>query len=206
MEMTPVLQVESLGFRFDTRLVFNDFSVALEPGITWLRGPNGKGKTTLLRLIGGALIPHSGSIRLAGIDSAAAPLAYRLECFFCGGDLPELPWLTVQEFLDIHLALYPGADPVLVNAQLAAFGIREVLPQLLSTLSLGQHKKVQLALALALPVRLLLVDEPFNGLDTDAVAYLRRQLTERAADGKTCIVLTSHLDPEVPARHTLDLP
>jgi len=206
MEMTPVLQVEALGFRFDARPVFNDFSVTLEPGITWLRGPNGKGKTTLLRLIGGALLPHAGTIALAGVDSAAAPVDYRLNCFFCGGDLPDLPWLTVQEFLDIHMALYPAADSALINGQLEAFGIREVLPQPLSTLSLGQHKKVQLSLALALPVGLLLVDEPFNGLDAAAVTYLRAQLTERAATRQTCIVLTSHLDPQVPVQRTLDLP
>ena len=76
----------------------------------------------------------------------------------------------------------------------------------MSTLSLGQHKKVQLALALALPVRLLLVDEPFNGLDTAAVLYLRAQLAARAANQDCCIVLTSHLDPQLPVTRTLDLP
>ncbi len=206
MEITPVLRVASLGFRFDTHLVFNDFSATLEPGISWLRGPNGKGKTTLLRLIAGALVPQAGSISLGGVDCAGAPLAYRLASYFCGGDVPELPWLTVQEFLDIHMALYPDAQPALVDAQLAGFGISEVLMQRLSTLSLGQHKKVQLALALALPVRLLLVDEPFNGLDTAAVDYLRAQLASRAASRDCCIVLTSHLDPQLPLAATLDLP
>jgi ABC-2 type transport system ATP-binding protein len=205
MDMTPVLRVESLAFRFDTHLVFSDFSATLEPGITWLRGPNGKGKTTLLRLVAGALAPQAGSIRLGGIDCAQAPLAYRLATYFCGGDLPELPWLTAQEFLDLHIALYPGAQAALVQAQLAAFGIEQVLPQRLSTLSLGQHKKVQLALALALPVRLLLVDEPFNGLDAAALTYLREQLAARAAARGTCIVLTSHLDPQITTTATLDL-
>ena len=206
MELAPVLHIESLGFRFDTHRVFSDFSATLEPGITWLRGPNGKGKTTLLRLAAGALAPHAGRIRLGELDCAAAPLAYRLASYFCGGDLPELPWLTVQELLDIHVDLYPGAEPALVDAQLAAFGIRDVLGQRLSTLSLGQHKKVQLALALALPVRLLLVDEPFNGLDAAALGYLRAQLADRAAARDTCIVLTSHLDPQLPMAATLDLP
>ena len=206
MEINPVLRVESLGFRFDSHLVFNDFSAVLEPGISWLRGPNGKGKTTLLRLIAGALVPQAGSISLGGIDCAREPLAYRLATYFCGGDLPELPWLTVQEFLDLHLALYPGAQAALVAAQLEGFGIGEVLLQRLSTLSLGQHKKVQLTLALALPVRLLLVDEPFNGLDTAAVGYLRTQLAGRAAARDCCIVLTSHLDPQLPLVATLDLP
>jgi ABC-2 type transport system ATP-binding protein len=205
MEMMPVLRVESLAFRFDTHLVFNDFSATLEPGVTWLRGPNGKGKTTLLRLVAGALAPQAGRIVLDDIDCAAQPLAYRLATFFCGGDVPELPWLTVQEFFDIHMDLYPGAQPALVNAQLSAFGIEDVLQQRLSTLSLGQHKKVQLALALTLPVRLLLIDEPFNGLDSAAIDYLRAQLGARAAARTTCIVLTSHLDPQIPVRATLDL-
>ncbi len=205
MAMTPILQVTSLSFRFDARLIFDDFSVTLEPGITWLRGPNGQGKTTLLRLMAGAIAPHKGSITIDGVDSAAQALQYRLTSFFCGGDLPELPWLTVQEFLDIHMALYPAAQAALVAQQLDAFGIGQVLPQLLSTLSLGQHKKVQLALALALPVKLLLVDEPFNGLDAAAIGYLRMQLDARAKAQDLCVVLTSHVDPQVAIGRTVDL-
>lgn len=205
MEMTPVLKIASLSFRFDSRLLFDDFSLLLEPGITWLRGPNGKGKTTLLRLMAGALTPRAGSIAIGALDSAAEPLAYRLTSFFCGTDLPELPWLTVQEFLDIHMALYPAAQAPAVERQLAAFGVRETLSQTLSTLSLGQHKKVQLALALALPVTLLLVDEPLNGLDAQAADYLRLQLDERAAAGAMCIVLTSHVDPQMTIARAVDL-
>lgn len=203
--LQPELHLSALSFRFDARLIFSDYSLALEPGITWLRGPNGQGKTTLLRLMAGSLVPHAGSISLDGVDSAAQQLAYRLGSFFCGGDVPELPWLTVQEFLDIHMALYPAAEAARVDAQLDAFGVRQTLPQLLSTLSLGQHKKVQLALALALPVRLLLVDEPFNGLDAAASDYLRAQLDARGAARDACIVLTSHLDPQVAIVQTVDL-
>ncbi|MEJ7805063.1 MAG: ATP-binding cassette domain-containing protein [Telluria sp.] len=205
MEMTPLLQLSSLSFRFGSRLIFSDYSLALEPGITWLRGPNGKGKTTLLRLMAGSLSPHAGTIAMDGIDSAAQPLAYRLQSFFCGGDVPDLPWLTVQEFLDIHMALYPTADAARLDAQLDAFGVLQALPQQLATLSLGQHKKVQLALALALPVRLLLVDEPLNGLDAPACAYLRAQLDAREAAGDAWIVLTSHVDPQVAVSRLIDL-
>ncbi|HEX9171241.1 MAG TPA: ATP-binding cassette domain-containing protein [Telluria sp.] len=199
------LQVEALGFGFDTRTVFADFSMTLGPGITWLRGVNGKGKTTLLRLLAGALLPNTGTIRLAGLDSEGDALAYRLRSFYCGADTPELPWLTVQEFLDLHMALYPAADVQLLNAQLNAFGIMETLPQAVTTLSLGQHKKLQLALALTLPVSMLLIDEPFNGLDAAAMGYLRAQLTARAQAGALCMVLTSHLEPDVPVMQVLDL-
>ena len=205
MAMTPMLYLDALEFRFGARLLFSGYCAILEPGITWLRGPNGKGKTTLLRLAAGALVPHSGTIRLDAVDCVRDPLAYRLQSFFCGGDVPELAWLTVQEFLDIHMDLYPAADAAQVSHQLAAFDITEILSQRLHTLSLGQHKKVQLALALALPVRLLLIDEPFNGLDAAAIAYLRAQLATRAAREDTCIILTSHVEPEVPVRRTLEL-
>ena len=205
MAMTPMLYIDAIEFRFGARLVFSGYCATLEPGITWLRAPNGKGKTTLLRLAAGALVPQKGSIRLDDVDCVRDPLAYRLQSFFCGGDLPELPWLTVQELLDLHMDLYLGADPAQVSQQLAAFDITEVLPQRLHALSLGQHKKVQLALALALPVRLLLIDEPFNGLDSAAISYLRAQLAARAAREDTCIVLTSHVEPGVPVRRTLDL-
>jgi ABC-2 type transport system ATP-binding protein len=199
------LTVDELHFHFDTRPVFAAFSATLPPGITWLRGANGKGKTTLLRLMAGALAPHASSIRLGSLDPVLHRLAYRLASHFCGGDTPDLPWLTVREYLDLHMALYPAALTAALNAQLDAFGIAETLDQSVATLSLGQHKKLQLALGLALPVALLLVDEPFNGLDAASMAVLRAQLHERAAQTQQCIVLTSHLDPQVPLARVLDL-
>ena len=201
----PVLRIADLHFHFDTRPVFAGFSAQIGPGITWLRGANGMGKTTLLKLVAGALTPNRGTIALDGVDCAAQPLAYRLAAFYCGGDLPDLPWLTVQEFLDLHLALYPQAEARRVDAQLEAFGVAGALGQALSTLSLGQHKKVQLSLALALPVRLLLLDEPFNGLDAAAVEYLRGQLGELELGRDRCVLLTSHLEPLVAVTRLLDL-
>ncbi|MES2150777.1 MAG: ATP-binding cassette domain-containing protein [Pseudomonadota bacterium] len=199
------LMIEAVSFGFETRGVFHQFSATLGAGITWLRGANGKGKTTLLKLAGGALAPGGGRIVFDGVDCAAQPLAYRRTSFYCGGETPELPWLTVQELLDLHVALYPGTELARLNRHLAGFDIAQTLPQAVATLSLGQHKKLQLALALALPVRLLLVDEPFNGLDAAAMRYLREQLEQRAAARDTCIVLTSHLDPQLPLARTLDL-
>ncbi|MET3130408.1 ABC-2 type transport system ATP-binding protein [Oxalobacteraceae bacterium GrIS 1.11] len=203
MELKPVLRIDDLHFEFETRALFSGFQLHLGAGTTWLRGANGAGKTTLLKLAGGALAPLAGSIRVDDIEARAAPLAYRLRTFYCGGDLPQLSWLTVREFLDLHVALYPAADPARLNTHLQAFELLPTLAQGITTLSLGQHKKLQLSLALALPVRLLLLDEPFNGLDTQAMAYLRGQLADPAR--RQCIVLTSHLDPQVPLAGTVQL-
>ena len=208
MELTvtsPVLQIAQLDFHFATHSVFQRFDQQFGPGITWLRGANGAGKTTLLKLAGGALLPARGAIRLDDIDSAGMPLAYRAQAFYCGGDAPALPWLQVHEFLDLHLALYPGSDQALLNGELDAFAMTSTLQQSITALSLGQHKKLQLALALALPVRLLLIDEPFNGLDAAAVAHLRARLAEPARLARQCIVLTSHLAPDVPLAATVEI-
>ncbi|MGV7208239.1 ATP-binding cassette domain-containing protein [Oxalobacteraceae bacterium A2-2] len=205
MELTPILRLSQLSFEFATRPLFQGYSLALGAGVTWLRGENGAGKTTLLKLAAGALLPHAGSITLDGIDSKASPLAYRLQSYYCGGDTPQLPWLTVQEVLDLHLALYPDAQAAALDAELRALHLLPALRQAVTTLSLGQHKKMQLALALSLPVRLLLIDEPFNGLDVDAVAYLRARLADPQRLARQCIVLTSHLEPQVPLAATVQL-
>jgi ABC-2 type transport system ATP-binding protein len=224
-----MLHIESLDFEYATRPLFHQFSLQLGAGITWLRGDNGAGKTTLLKLAAGALQPHAGTITLtlpvrAGssgssssgssastsggggpIGSAAQPLAYRLQSYYCGGDTPQLPWLTVHELLDLHVALYPATDAALLDAELRAFRLQPALDQPVTTLSLGQHKKMQLSLALALPVSLLLIDEPFNGLDAAAVGYLRAQLADPARRARQCIVLTSHLEPGLPLAQTVQL-
>jgi len=203
--MELILQIENLNFDYASRTLFRSFALKLGAGITWLRGDNGAGKTTLLKLAGGALTPHTGAIRLDDLEIHAQPLAYRLHCYYCGGDTPQLPWLTLREVLDLHLSLYPATDTALLNAELQAFHLMAALDQPVTTLSLGQHKKMQLSLALALPVRLLLIDEPFNGLDADAVAYLRQQLSAPQRLARQCILLTSHLDPALPLAGTLQL-
>ena len=202
---SPTLHIEQIDFHFATHAVFTGYSRQFGPGITWLRGANGAGKTTLLKLAGGALAPLHGTMRLDQTDSAGMPLAYRMQTFYCGGDTPALPWLTVTEFLDLHLALYPGSEPARVQAELDAFAMAGSMQQSITTLSLGQHKKLQLALALALPVKLLLIDEPFNGLDADAMAHLRQRLAEPGRLARQCIVLTSHLAPQLPLAATVQL-
>jgi ABC-2 type transport system ATP-binding protein len=200
-----MLAIHHLNFEYAGHPLFRQFALQLDAGITWLRGENGAGKTTLMKLVAGALLPHTGTIAVAGIDSARQPLDYRCQVHYCGGDTPALPWLTVRELFDLHLALYPGAAAADLNAQLDAFRLHGVLEQPVTTLSLGQHKKMQLSLALALPVAVLLIDEPFNGLDAAAVAYLRTQLADASRRARQCIVLTSHLEPDLPLAQTIQL-
>ncbi len=200
-----MVEIDALNFHFKTRSVFLGLRLQFAPGLTWLRGSNGRGKTTLLRLLGGQLAPASGTVRCGELDMQRDALAWRRHSFYCGGEAPALDWLTVNEWLELHLALYEGADRAALRAWLDAFRIDGILAQPVSALSLGQSKKLQLALALALPARLLLIDEPFNGLDAQAVAVLEQELARREAARDGCIVLTSHLAPRIACTHTLDL-
>ena len=210
MELNLALRIEQLVFGYGARWLFEGFEARADAGITWVQGANGSGKSTLLRLLAGALVPQRGRFELAGCHYAAgervAPLAWRRQTFWCLSDPPPTPWLTIAECLGFVAGTYPGAASDRLQEQVEALGLTKALSTPLRDASLGQQRKTLLALALALPVRLLLLDEPFNALDAASARHLADTLAARAQAGSQVILLTSHVDPHVPvlARWNLD--
>ena len=204
MELT--LRIDQLVFAYGSRWLFEGFSAHAGAGVTWVQGANGSGKSTLLRLLAGALAPRHGTFELAGCRYAAgertAPLAWRRQTFWGLSDPPPTPWLTIAECLGFVSNTYGGIDPVRLRGQVDALGLDKALATPLREASLGQQRKTLLALALALPVKLLLLDEPFNALDVASARHLSETLAQRAADGEQVILLTSHVEPHVPVRDT----
>ena len=198
------LHIDQLVFAYGQRWLFEGWSARAGAGVTWVQGANGSGKSTLLRLLAGALVPRHGSFELAGCRYAAgdsqAPLAWRQQTFWCLSDPPPTPWLTIAECLGFVSGTYPGVHAERVREQVAALGLTEALATPLRDASLGQQRKTLLALALALPVKLLLLDEPFNALDTASARHLADTLTARAERAEQVILLTSHVEPHVPVR------
>ena len=198
------LTIDQLVFAYGQRWLFEGWSARAGAGVTWVQGANGSGKSTLLRLLAGALAPRHGSFELAGCRYAAgdaqAPLAWRQQTFWCLSDPPPTPWLTVAECLGFVSGTYANVDAQRVREQLEALGLAKALATPLREASLGQQRKTLLALALALPVKLLLRDEPFNALDSASARHLADTLTARAAQGGQVILLTSHVEPHVPVR------
>ena len=196
------LHVEKLVFGYGSRWLFEGFSAQASAGVTWVQGANGSGKSTLLRLLGGAMVPQHGRFALAGTHFAAgervAPLAWRRQTFWCPSEPPPTPWLTVAECLAFVSGTYPGDHAQALREHVDAFGLGKALETPLRAASLGQQRKTLLAVALALPVKLLLLDEPFNALDAASVQHLTRTLDERAERGEQVILLTSHVEPHVP--------
>jgi ABC-2 type transport system ATP-binding protein len=200
------LHIDQLVFAYGQRWLFEGFSARAGAGVTWVQGANGSGKSTLLRLLAGALAPRHGSFELAGCRYAAgdsvAPQAWRQQTFWCLSDPPPTPWLTIAECLGFVSSSYGGVEAGRLRAQVDALGLTAALATPLREASLGQQRKTLLALALALPVKLLLLDEPFNALDVASARHLSETLAQRAAGGGQVILLTSHVEPHVPVRDT----
>ena len=164
-----MLKVEGLHVAIQSVIALRGLSLAVEDGtMVGLIGRNGAGKTTLLRSVMGHLSPSQGTISFNGQDLSTLPPHARASMGI--GYMPEdrglVPELTVEENILIPVWVNPALDP---QARLAL--VYQVLPELLEMkdrrallLSGGQQKLVALARALAVGTRLLLLDEPFEGV------------------------------------------
>ena len=105
------------------------------------------------------------------------------------------------EMVELYAALYPKVDRIALHRHFDRMAITDsILHSPIMNLSLGERKKIQLAVALSVDVVLLLMDEPFNAIDVAAARYLRDDLEIRIVQRKQIVVLTSHTDPEMGMR------
>ncbi|HSH91202.1 MAG TPA: cytochrome c biogenesis heme-transporting ATPase CcmA [Ramlibacter sp.] len=201
-----MLIAEGLTCTRGERALFAGIGLAVEPG-QWLhvRGANGCGKTSLLRLLAGLSRPERGEIRWLGRPLAQAKEAYRSDMVFLGHHAAVKDELTARENLELAAAL-DGAplQPETSTRALRRFGLggRENLP--VRFLSAGQRRRVLLARLVARKAKLWILDEPFTALDANAVSMLSTLIGDHLADGGMAI-LTSHQPIDIPAATTLQL-
>lgn len=186
------------------RLLFKGLGFTLPPGrVSWLRGRNGRGKTTLLRLLAGLSSPAEGEVRL---DGARFDAAARGRLLYLGHQNALAADLRVGEALAFLAALHgrPAGDEV-VAAALARLGLARRRQAFVRTLSQGQRRRTALA-RLALPEAppVWLLDEPFDALDTEGTEVLHTLLADHVARGGSALV-TSHIVPPGAGCDTLDL-
>lgn len=207
MSSAPLV-VEQLGFRWDRRLLFASWSHRFGPGLTRVHGTNGCGKTTLLKLLGGALDPFAGTRIANGIDAAADPQGYRRQVYWCGPDPVPFQHLTPGEFYAFLAGLYPTMDRAALPPLLAALGLEPHLGKTLDMLSTGSARKVAVAAALVMGTPVTLLDEPLAGLDRRSVDVVVQALLERAREPGRAWIVTSHEDlgPAAAAAALLELP
>lgn len=189
-----MLEIIGLGCLRGERRLFANVSFTLEPGgLIWIQGGNGSGKTTLLRTLCGLTQAMAGEVRWRGQAIHSWGEDYRRELTYIGHANGLKEELSAQENLLIaaRLASQP-ASRIEVEGALQGMGLagREHLP--VKFLSQGQRRRAALArLKLAQPRPLWLLDEPFNALDTHAVAGMRKIMEDHLAQGGM-IALTSH--------------
>ncbi len=186
-----------LARRFGRRPVLAGLDLHIRPGeVVGLLGPNGAGKTTTFRLLAGLLRPHGGQVWLDGVDVTRWPLWRRAR-----GGLGYLPQqasifrrLSVRANVEVGLArrgLSRGARRAEADALLAQWGLAALADARGDRLSGGERRRVEIVRALAAQPRILLVDEPFAGLDPLAVGAVTAQLRALAGAG-VGVLLTDH--------------
>lgn len=191
--MSPALSLEGIAKRFGGREVLLGVDLEVAEGeVVVLRGENGSGKSTLLAIAAGVEPADRGRVRHCGwsLDTA------RARALACVGYAPERAEhpesLTVGEWLALVAAL--RKSPASASGELDALGVTPLCDAPLSTLSLGQHRRVALAVADHGAPRVLLLDEPSNGLDGEGLPALLAMLSRARARGAAVLVAT-HDEP-----------
>lgn len=195
-----MLGAEALACRRGERLLFSGLTLDVAPGeVWWLRGANGRGKTSLLRLLTGLATPAEGRITWRGQPIRSADAGYRERLVYIAHANALKEDLTAAESLHFLARIHGRpADEAALTAALTRLGIASRRAAPVRTLSQGQRRRVALArLALDLMQAapqgsLWVLDEPFDALDIDGIACLNDLLSAQAARGGS-VVLTSHL-------------
>jgi ABC-2 type transport system ATP-binding protein len=174
----------------------NDISLTIGPGVTGLLGPNGAGKTTMLHMIAGFLLPSRGEITVAGRSTWRNPDMFRQV-----GVVPErdsvYAFLTGAEFVTATARLHglPAPDAAADRA-ISMLEMTEAQHRKISTYSKGMRQRIKVAAALVHDPEVVLLDEPFNGMDPRQRLHMMDLLHAQAEQGRV-ILFSSHILEEV---------
>jgi ABC-2 type transport system ATP-binding protein len=196
VEAPPAVELRAASRWYGNVVAVNDVSLLLRPGITGLLGPNGAGKSTLLHMMAGFLAPSAGEVLVEGAPVWRRPDAYRAL-----GLVPEresvYPFLTGYEFALMNARLHGLADPAGAAARaIEMVDLGAAMHRRIGGYSKGMRQRAKVAGALVHEPRILLLDEPFNGMDPAQRMHLMELLRERA-DGGSTILISSHILEEL---------
>lgn len=185
-----MVSINNVSFRYGRRRdwVLDNFSLRLEKNkIYGLLGKNGTGKSTLLYLVCGLLRPQRGTVTVDGCE-AHERRAEMLQDIFLVPEEFDMPNMPLRKYVELHAPFYPNFSEALLHDCLAQFELPQDLH--LGRLSMGQKKKAFMSFALAAQTRLLLMDEPTNGLDIPSKSQFRRVVANGMTEDRTFVIST----------------
>jgi len=198
-DVLPVVRVEHLTKFYGARRAVDDVSFDMQPGeVMGLLGPNGSGKSTILRILTGYLQPTSGRAQVCGFDVVTQSLQARRCVGYVPEDVPLYAHMRVHEFLTFMGRLRGLEGAALTRAiddlvERLSFG--RYRDQLIGKLSRGYRQRVAIAQALLGRPKLLILDEPTNGLDPRQIIEVRELIVALASD--LAVLVTSHILVEI---------
>ena len=196
LDPTAAVELQDVSRWYGNVVAVNDISFALRPGVTGLLGPNGAGKSTLLHMIAGLLRPSAGQVVIRGTPAWRDPAIYRRI-----GLVPEreavYPFLTGREFALLNARLQSLPEPeIAADRAIARVELTDAADRPIGTYSKGMRQRAKIAGALVHDPPILLLDEPFNGMDPRQRLQMMEMLQTMAAAGRT-ILFSSHILEEV---------
>ena len=185
-----MIDIKDLKYKYagSRRYVFSDFNLSMESNnIYGLLGKNGMGKSTLLYLISGLLRRNGGTISINGLDTINNRAEMLSEIFLVPEEFDLLP-MSLEAYVKMNKPFYPNFSREVLESCLRDFELTSDIN--LKELSMGQKKKVYMSFALAANTKLLLMDEPTNGLDIPSKSQFRRVIANNMDEGRTMIIST----------------
>ncbi len=192
-----MIVIDHLSKSYGDQVAVDDLSVTVQPGVvTGFLGPNGAGKSTTMRMIIGLDTPNSGKITVDGRPYAEHPAPLHEVGALLDAKALH-PARSARQHL-LALGATTGVPSRRVDEVLELVGLEDAANRRAGTFSLGMAQRLGIAGALLADPRILLFDEPVNGLDPEGILWIRGLLADLAADGRTVLV-SSHLITELSA-------
>ena len=183
-----MITLKDLSFSYGRHKVLGNVSMTLEKGkIYGLLGENGVGKSTLLKILSGLLKMESGEGKVFGEVPYSRNPSFLQDIFYLPEDFAGEN-VVVEKYAMQLGVFYPNFSPDKFNRIISEFGVDPKAK--FNKLSLGQQKKAIIAVALSLGTKVLLMDEPSNGLDIPSKSLLRRLIAENASDDQLIVIST----------------
>ncbi len=191
-----MIRIQGLTRRFNGFTAVDNLNLEIQPGAMYgFLGPNGAGKTTTLRMLMGLLQPTAGSVEIDGIMVADDPVAVRARVGYLPDEIFLYDYLTGHQFLefvaDVHNLPETGKT-ARIRELLEVFGLTDAANDFTANYSFGMKKKIALAGIVIHSPSLLILDEPFNGLDPQSTRDFRA-LLERMVKSGTTVIFSSHV-------------